>query len=753
AKNPEAFYRSFLQRKGLSYDDCRKGFDIFRKTGPLSVLAASLTPAITAMEKGNFVDAARHFREAKGELERLSKNMPSALSDVPLSSIKAQSDVLSFAAKASDALAVGDSRTMKALLNEAEGFSPSGGFFGDLVEYLRLKMKATVAEIESREIRLRNEYRSRLMNSLTFSFEPFIEAQEGRGELVVRNDFATSLDLSISFESRDIEIKPPNISFSGLGKGETFRKTVSLSSAVPGEHDILISVEANADGIPLRVEKSVTVTVEEHPARKKLPECITLDVPELIEDVEAPLKITVENTVASSLRVSVDLSGNEFLNLKTSSLKFPRLKKGNRISKTLSVIPKYAGDFDLTVSISAVADGLSIEGQKVVPVRVREKVVTPVATPVSTPSPSTAPLLFNPIEALAEFYQDFEFIGEGGFAKVFKAKRKKDGKTVALKIPKTMDPAVGKAFIREVSNWLHLKHPNIVELYDVNIYPVPYLEMEYCEGALDRLQKPLPVEEASLLIFNITEGLKYAHSKGVVHRDLKPNNILLKNGIPKISDWGLSKVMEASLNTTSSTTTSFTPYYAAPEQLDRKFGKTDEKTDIWQLGVIFYELVTGKRPFEGSLSEVISTIMRRDPIPPTKLNSSTRKVEPIIMKMLEKRKGKRYKNIDELQRDLARVLNITYSESLEKSKTLGDSRRAVYYLTELLLINMRVNNAKDAYKYAMDLMAYTKGNLREETENLAEQIASRLEARLGLPPELIERAEVLVHEIRMQFGS
>lgn len=253
----------------------------------------------------------------------------------------------------------------------------------------------------------------------------------------------------------------------------------------------------------------------------------------------------------------------------------------------------------------------------------------------------------------------------------------------------------------------------------------------------------------ALIVFNITEALKYAHGKKIVHRDLKPSNVLLKNGLPKISDWGLSKVLEESISAT--TTMSFTPFYAAPEQVDRKYGHTDERTDIWQLGVIFYELVTGRLPFEGSLSEVLHGILSKKPAPPSEINPEAKKVEPIIMRMLEKDKSKRYQSVEELQKDLAKILNITYSESLKKSKTVGDVRRITFYLTELLLINLKTDNAKEAYKYASDLTFYTKGELKGEVQKLAEQIKFRLEEGLNIPPELIEKAEIITHKIKLKY--
>ncbi|WP_297073252.1 protein kinase [Thermococcus sp.] len=488
-----------------------------------------------------------------------------------------------------------------------------------------------------------------------------------------------------------------------------------------------------------RIKKAIS-RIEEEQKRGLLKRSIKLDVPtEMPHKAETEVSIIVTNRFSSDLALTVDLSENrDYFELSEEKIEFPRVKPGKTIGESVTVKPKFIGDFDFTVKIDS--NFGSIES------RIPVKVTKTARMAGGTPTPVTSTPILNPVEALQELYSDFQYIGEGGFARVYKAKRK-DGKVVALKLPKTLDPAVGKAFIREITNWLHLKHPNIVELYDVNVLPVPYLEMEYCESSLARLQKPLPVDEAALIVFNIAEGLKYAHSKGIIHRDLKPSNVLLKNGLPKISNWGLSKVLEESMSAT--TTASFTPFYAAPEQIDRKYGRTDERTDIWQLGVIFYELVTGRLPFEGSLSQVMMGILRDEPIPPSQLNPEAKKVEPIIMKMLAKRKEERYQSIDELQKDLARILNMTYSESLRESKTLGDVRRATYYLTELLLINMKTNNIGEAYKYASDLRFYAKGELKEGVEKLAEQLKLRLEEGLKIPPELIEKAEIIVHKIRV----
>jgi len=245
---------------------------------------------------------------------------------------------------------------------------------------------------------------------------------------------------------------------------------------------------------------------------------------------------------------------------------------------------------------------------------------------------------------LREKYVEVEYIGKGGFARVFKAKRK-DGKEVAVKIPISLDESVGKSFIKELTNWTRLKHKNIVKIYDYNILPVPYFEMELCDHSLADLEKPLDLEKAGWLIFNIAEGLKYA--------DLKPQNVLIKDGIPKISDWGLSKIMTESTSTT--TDRCYTPLYASPEQI--KGESKDERTDIWQLGVIFYELVTGELPFKGdSFHEIAISILTKEPVKPSEINPEAKEVEDIILKCLEKDKEKRYQSVEELQKDLAKYL-------------------------------------------------------------------------------------------------
>jgi serine/threonine protein kinase len=266
---------------------------------------------------------------------------------------------------------------------------------------------------------------------------------------------------------------------------------------------------------------------------------------------------------------------------------------------------------------------------------------------------------------LKHLYYNAMFIGSGGFARVFKVRRQ-DGRIVAVKIPLSLDEVTGKSFLREITSWQRLNHMNIVSLFDANVLPIPYLEQEYVEGGnLEDLRKPLETAKACEIIFNIAEGLKYAHKQGIAHRDLKPQNILItKELVPKITDWGMSRVVALSK---SSTQQGYTPTYASPEQISPKsFGKPDERTDIYQLGVIFYNLLTNDLPFQGDdLAEIASAIVMEEPIPPSKLNFDAKKVEQIVLKCLSKNKKDRYQSVEELQRELSKFIKKDYREKPE----------------------------------------------------------------------------------------
>ena len=332
---------------------------------------------------------------------------------------------------------------------------------------------------------------------------------------------------------------------------------------------------------------------------------------------------------------------------------------------------------------------------------------------------------------------------------MFKAKRK-DGKYVAVKIPISMDAITGKSFIAEMQNWTKLSHPNIVRLYDFNIMPMPYFEEELCDSSLADQDKPIECEKAAWILFNICEGLKFAHTRKIIHRDLKPQNILLKNGVPKISDWGLSRIISESTTTTA---TSFTPSYAAPEQINGRV--KDERTDIWQLGVILYELVTGILPFNGdSMVEIGMNIATKDPQRPSEIIPDAKVIDGVVMKCLQKDPAKRYQCVLELQKALALYLRENYIELLKTSVTAKDYNRSAYYCGDLLMINLVTGDLPTSYKYILDLVHYSKGDMKVEAQELCEQIKMRMEMGVTeIPDELIQKAEILVHQVSVGFRN
>ena len=350
-------------------------------------------------------------------------------------------------------------------------------------------------------------------------------------------------------------------------------------------------------------------------------------------------------------------------------------------------------------------------------------------------------------EEISHIYSEPQFVGKGGFARVFRTQRE-DGRVVAVKVPISLDESTGKSFIREISVWQQISHENIIDLYDMNVFPIPYLELEYADGgSLDTLKIPMEIELASRLIFNVAEGLKHAHDQGIAHRDLKPQNILLTGDLtPKITDWGLSKVMAESK---SSSRFGFTPIYAAPEQISpKKFGRPDFRTDIYQIGVIFYELITGKVPFEGEdFSEIGFAIISDEPEPPSILNPECSEVDAIILKCLNKQPDDRYQTIAEFQQDLAVYLKLEFTKSLAKSA--GDLKRSCIYCGDLVLINAKMNDVEGALKYALDMKNYAGDGWSSDVEDIVSKLDYLAERKQPIGDELMTKINVVLHQLKM----
>lgn len=261
--------------------------------------------------------------------------------------------------------------------------------------------------------------------------------------------------------------------------------------------------------------------------------------------------------------------------------------------------------------------------------------------------------LFPP--SLGKRFVHTEFIGEGGLARVFRAQNARTGMTVAVKIPIRFDEETGMHFTRDIILWQGLGHKNIIRILSSNILPVPYIEMEYAPSSVAALRLPVSEEEAIAIFLGTARGIAYAHEKGIAHRDIKPENILLSSdGIPKITDWGLGKAIG---DTRRSSMIGFSPAYAAPEQVaPHRFGRPGPATDIYQLGMLLCELLTGTTAFHGeSPHDLYTAILEKPPVIPPWNGRHGRELTGIILRCLEKKPADRYASVRDLLRDIERI--------------------------------------------------------------------------------------------------
>ena len=262
-------------------------------------------------------------------------------------------------------------------------------------------------------------------------------------------------------------------------------------------------------------------------------------------------------------------------------------------------------------------------------------------------------------------YEILKVLGEGGMANVYLAEDIILGRKVAVKVLRgdlSTDEKFVRRFQREALAASSLNHPNIVEMYDVGEDDGDfYIVMEYVEGRnLKQLIKKrgnLTIPEVVDIMLQLTDGLSHAHDSYIIHRDIKPQNILiLDNGLVKITDFGIAMALNSSqLTQTNSVMGSV--HYLPPEQASGK-GSTI-KSDIYSLGILMYELVTGKLPFKGETAVEIALKHMKDPLPSLhrELDNVPQGIENIIIKSTAKNPKNRYNNAREMYDDLKTVLN------------------------------------------------------------------------------------------------
>ena len=297
------------------------------------------------------------------------------------------------------------------------------------------------------------------------------------------------------------------------------------------------------------------------------------------------------------------------------------------------------------------------------------------ATPIGPESTETAA---EP-EITDASYDDFErleSLGSGGTADVYKARYKNGSEDlVAIKVPRssdasTIDTSAFDDFLNEAEVWNEIgDHERIVSVHTWGDTPLPWIAIEYMDAG-DLTQQEFTSAEIFGELEGLAEGLHHAHRHGVTHADIKPENILYKSTadgtIGKLTDWGFAnKLLEHSMSVKG-----FTPSYSAPEQFEpEKYGGTDERTDIYQLGVVAYELFTGELPYEGtSHGESVMAVLNDEPRVPSEVNSELDgPIDTVLLKALAKEKSDRYETALHFRDDLRRAYDMVVDESKAKS--------------------------------------------------------------------------------------
>ena len=298
-------------------------------------------------------------------------------------------------------------------------------------------------------------------------------------------------------------------------------------------------------------------------------------------------------------------------------------------------------------------------------------------------------------------YEILGELGRGGMGVVYKAQHRKLHRVVALKMILAGSHA-GNAdlarFQTEAEAIARLQHPNIVQVYEVGEHEgKPFFSLEFCGGG--SLEKklngtPLPAREAAALVETLARAMQAAHAQHIIHRDLKPANVLLtEEGVPKITDFGLAKKLDEAGQTHSGAIMG-TPSYMAPEQAAGKSSAIGPLADVYALGAILYECLTGRPPFKAATAlDTILQVSLDEPVPPSQLQTKTpRDLETICLKCLHKEARKRYATAQELADDLRRFLG---GEPI-RARPVGRVERATKWVkrnpvvTALLLLTVLV---------------------------------------------------------------
>jgi serine/threonine protein kinase len=315
--------------------------------------------------------------------------------------------------------------------------------------------------------------------------------------------------------------------------------------------------------------------------------------------------------------------------------------------------------------------------------------LSPTSTVVPSPTDLPAASTPSPVQPRSQWlwgtlgtYDILDDIGEGGMGLVFKAKNRESGDIVALKTLRfaaSQSEEQASRFAREIKAAARLDHPNIVRILDVQLaagrpyYTMPLMPAGNLARNLSRFRRD--PRRTAALVEKIARAVHFAHERGIWHRDLKPQNILLdEHDEPIVTDFGLAKLAESETELTQTGAILGTPAYMAPEQCTGRSGDVGPATDIWALGIILYECLTGNRPFlAGTSEEIRKKVLVGNPLSPREINPAIDPaLETIVLKCLKRRPEDRYRSALDLARDLdawqrAEPLSIRPESALSRS--------------------------------------------------------------------------------------
>jgi serine/threonine protein kinase len=312
------------------------------------------------------------------------------------------------------------------------------------------------------------------------------------------------------------------------------------------------------------------------------------------------------------------------------------------------------------------------------------------------------------IPAFGDRYESIELIGKGGMGAVYKVTDKSSGQIIALKILRpelASDKAAVKRFEQEVNATIELKHPNLVNVHYLSQTTdgIPFLAMNYIKGeGLDeviKFDRFMPTERALNIFAQTAAALAHAHSKNIIHRDMKPSNILISQNSDgrehiNIVDFGIAKVLAPNIQQTQLTQTGElfgSPLYMSPEQCSGSL--VDLRSDIYSFGCVMYEVVCGKPPFlEENPFQVMLKQVQEEPVPLHSVNPSVsihKDLEYVVMRCLQKEPGDRYQTVNALIEDLKQM----QARKRIKRKIQKNSRKTkrLINFTVILLLSFMVS--------------------------------------------------------------